>query len=89
MTRIVPQITVVSPEELTVDERKRLDRDLKGLVARLDIIAEQRGLSINSVRAFPCSNETVESILARHGETAMSPEDFEKHFGHLPTDDEG
>jgi hypothetical protein len=29
---------------------------------------------------------SVKAILARHGATPMSAEDFERHFGHLPTD---
>jgi hypothetical protein len=32
---------------------------------------------------------SVKAILARHGATPMSAEDFERHFGHLPTDSEG
>ncbi|HEY7952474.1 MAG TPA: hypothetical protein VID70_05750 [Solirubrobacteraceae bacterium] len=32
---------------------------------------------------------SVKAILARHGERPMSAEDFERHFGDLPTDDEG
>jgi hypothetical protein len=32
---------------------------------------------------------SVKAILARHGESELSPEEFEKHFGHLSTDGEG
>jgi hypothetical protein len=32
---------------------------------------------------------SVVAILARHGATPMSAENFERHFGDLPTDDEG
>jgi len=32
---------------------------------------------------------SVKAILARHGATPMSAESFERHFGDLPTDDEG
>jgi hypothetical protein len=32
---------------------------------------------------------SVKAILARHGATPMSAENFERHFGDLPTDDEG
>lgn len=31
----------------------------------------------------------VEAILARHGEERLSPEEFDRHFGSLPTDAEG
>ncbi len=32
---------------------------------------------------------SVEAILARHGERRLTPEEFERHFGQLPTDGEG
>lgn len=32
---------------------------------------------------------SVEAMLARHGERRLTPEEFEEHFGHLPTDGEG
>jgi len=32
---------------------------------------------------------SVVAILARHGERALTPEEFDRHFGHLPTDGEG
>ena len=32
---------------------------------------------------------SAKAILARHGATPMSAEEFERHFGDLPTDGEG
>jgi hypothetical protein len=32
---------------------------------------------------------SVKAILARHGERELTAEEFEQHFGHLPTDGEG
>jgi hypothetical protein len=32
---------------------------------------------------------SVDAILARHGAKPLAAEEFERHFGHLPTDDEG
>jgi hypothetical protein len=32
---------------------------------------------------------SVAAILARHGERELTPEEFDRHFGHLPTDGEG
>jgi transcriptional regulator with XRE-family HTH domain len=32
---------------------------------------------------------SVNAMLARHGERRLTPEEFEEHFGHLPTDGEG
>jgi hypothetical protein len=34
-------------------------------------------------------DNSVEAILARHGEERIDPEEFERHFGLLPADDEG
>jgi hypothetical protein len=38
---------------------------------------------------WPSKETSVEAILERAGGERMSPEEFDKHFGHLPTDDEG
>jgi hypothetical protein len=32
---------------------------------------------------------SVKAMLARHGERKLTPEEFEQHFGRLPTDGEG
>ena len=32
---------------------------------------------------------SVPAILARHGERELTPDEFDRHFGHLPTDGEG
>lgn len=32
---------------------------------------------------------SVKAMLARYGERKLTPEEFEQHFGRLPTDDEG
>jgi hypothetical protein len=32
---------------------------------------------------------SADEILAEHGARPLSPEKFERYFGHLPTDDEG
>lgn len=32
---------------------------------------------------------SVQAMLARHGERKLTPEEFERHFGQLPTDGEG
>lgn len=39
----------------------------------------------------PCErrDNSVEAILARHGEQRLDPEEFVRHFGSLPADDEG
>ncbi len=40
-------------------------------------------------RAPDGTDLSAKAVLARHGATPMSAEDFERHFGDLPTDDEG
>jgi hypothetical protein len=42
-----------------------------------------------SVRPQSAEEITLEAILKRAGGTRMSPEEFDRHFGHLPTDGEG
>lgn len=41
------------------------------------------------MRPHGLSDASVEEILARHGERRLDPEEFERQFGLLPTDDEG
>ena len=38
---------------------------------------------------WPSKETSAEAILERAGGERMSPEEFDKHFGHLPTDGEG
>jgi hypothetical protein len=35
------------------------------------------------------ADTSLEAILARHGEDRLEPEEFDRIFGPLPTDDEG
>lgn len=39
--------------------------------------------------AHPAEAITLEAILKRAGGRRMSPEEFDRHFGDLPTDGEG
>ncbi len=46
--------------------------------------------AVREVRRERSSRETsADAILARAGAKRMSPEEFAKHFGDLPTDGEG
>jgi len=38
---------------------------------------------------WPSESTSVEAIRERSGTRAMAPEEFEQHFGELPTDSEG
>jgi hypothetical protein len=40
-------------------------------------------------RAADGTDLSVSAILARHGARRMTPEEFQEHFGDLPTDGEG
>jgi hypothetical protein len=42
-----------------------------------------------SARPLPAEETTLEAILNRAGGKRMSPEEFDRHFGDLPTDGEG
>jgi hypothetical protein len=42
-----------------------------------------------SARPQPAEEITLEAILKRAGGKRLSPEEFDRHFGHLPTDGEG
>ena len=51
----------------------------------LDALAEL----LSYRRAADGTDLSVKAVLARHGATPMSAENFERYFGDLPTDDEG
>jgi transcriptional regulator with XRE-family HTH domain len=53
---------------------------------KLCALASALDMSV-SVRLRP--DRSVEAMLARYGERRLTPEEFEEHFGHLPTDGEG
>lgn len=54
--------------------------------AVLDHISEDR---VDAALAIEGHEISVEAILARHGEQRLSPEEFDRHFGSLLSDDEG
>lgn len=58
--------------------------------AVLDHLPEDRvEAALAALEAVEGRDTSVEAILARHGEQRLSPEEFEDHFGSLPSDDEG
>jgi hypothetical protein len=58
--------------------------------AVLDHLPEERvDAALAALEAVEGKDTSVEAILARHGEQRLSPEEFDRHFGSLPTDDEG
>ena len=58
--------------------------------AVLDHLPEDRvDAALAALEAVEGRDTSVEAILARHGEERLSPEEFDRHFGSLPTDAEG
>lgn len=58
--------------------------------AVLEHLPEDRvDAALAALEAVEGKDTSVEAILARHGEQRLSPEEFDRHFGSLPTDDEG
>lgn len=58
--------------------------------AVLDHLSEDRlDAALAALEAVEGRDTSIEAILARHGEQRLSPEEFDRHFGSLPTDDEG
>ena len=58
--------------------------------AILDHIPEDRvEAALAALEAVEGQDTSLEAILARHGEERISAEEFDRHFGSLPTDDEG
>lgn len=56
----------------------------------LDHLPEDRvDAALAALEAVDGRDTSVEAILARHGEERLSPEEFDQHFGSLPTDTEG
>ena len=45
--------------------------------------------AVHEARQLPSKETSVEAILERAGGKRMSPEEFDTHFGDLPTDGEG
>jgi hypothetical protein len=44
--------------------------------------------ALAALEAVERRDTSVEAILARSGEQRLDPQEFERHFGSLPTDDE-
>jgi hypothetical protein len=56
----------------------------------LDHLPEDRvDAALAALEAVEGRDTSVEAILARHGEQRLDSQEFERHFGSLPTDDEG
>ncbi|HEV7943831.1 MAG TPA: helix-turn-helix transcriptional regulator [Solirubrobacteraceae bacterium] len=52
-------------------------------------VAKGLGIRPGALLDGPSPDLSVGAMLARHGERELTSEEFERHFGHLPTDGEG
>ncbi len=58
--------------------------------AVLDHLPDDRvEAALAALEAVEGRDISIEAILARHGEEQLDPAEFDRHFGSLPTDDEG
>lgn len=58
---------------------------------QIDAMTEEEAAEVKLIYApdWPSRATLIEEIRKRSGTTPMSSEDFERHFGSLPTDGEG
>jgi hypothetical protein len=58
--------------------------------AVLDHLPEDRvEAALAALEAVEGRDNSIDAILARHGEQRLAPDEFERAFGTLPSDDEG
>jgi hypothetical protein len=58
--------------------------------AVLDHLPEDRvEAALAALEAVGGRDNSIDAILARHGEQRLDPDEFERVFGSLPSDDEG
>lgn len=58
---------------------------------QIDSMTEEEAAEVKLIFApdWPSKATSIEEIRKRTGTTPMSPENFDRHFGSLPTDGEG
>jgi hypothetical protein len=61
------------------------------LIAQIQSMIEEEEAEVKLIYApdWPSKATSIEEIRKRTGTKPMSPEDFDRHFGALPTDGEG
>jgi hypothetical protein len=74
---------MISPME---QRHVKLSGDIEGSYVIEEALADGRFVVAPE---WPSKETSAEAILERAGGERMSPEAFDKHFGHLPTDGEG
>ena len=74
---------MISPME---QRHLKVSGDIEGSFVVGDALADGRFLIAPE---WPSKETSADAILERAGGKRMSPEEFDKHFGNLPTDGEG
>jgi hypothetical protein len=68
---------------------KRIDASLGDIVAigerRYEVVDDREG----GLALEPAIGPSVDELHARHGERRLTPDEFDRHFGDLPSDEEG
>lgn len=64
----------------------KLSGDVEGAFVIEEVLADGR---LVVAPEWPSKDTSADAILKRVGGERMSPEEFDKHFGALPTDGEG
>jgi hypothetical protein len=61
------------------------------LIEQVKSMTDEEAAEVKLIYApdWPSKVTSIEEIRKRTGTTPMSPEDFDRHFGSLPTDGEG
>jgi hypothetical protein len=61
------------------------------LIRQVESMSEEEAAQVKLIFApdWPSKATSIEEIRKRTGTSAMSREDFDRHFGSLPTDGEG
>ncbi|MBS1864001.1 MAG: hypothetical protein JSS68_20070 [Actinobacteria bacterium] len=61
------------------------------LIAQVESMTEEEASEVKLIYApdWPSKATSIEEVRKRLGTKPMDPEDFDRHFGSLPTDGEG
>ena len=65
--------------EVTIGDRVEIDG------REYDVVSDKVG----GITLEPAVTQSVDEILSEQGGRRLTPEEFEEHFGHLPSDREG
>lgn len=80
-----------APSRFRGDGRYDLPMTKAELIEQVKSMTEEEAAEVKLIYApdWPSKMTSIEEIRKRTGTTPMSPEDFDRHFGSLPTDGEG